>query len=103
MATARFYTSLAFEHPELAVYSIHPGAVETDMNKNAGYKEKKEGEDWDWKEGGGAADMLASPEGRFLKGRYLWANWDVDELKVRKEEIEGSNLLEMGLIGWPFN
>ena len=46
---------------------------------------------------------LASPEARFLNGRFVWANWDVDELKVRKEEIEGSNLLEMGLIGWPFN
>ena len=45
----------------------------------------------------------ASPESRFLKGKYLWANWDVDELKARKEEIEGSNFLELGLIGWPFN
>lgn len=118
-ATARFYTSLAFEHPALAVYSIQPGAVDTDMNKKAGYKEKKEGEDWGWEEGGGAADMLgkyddaglpagfilwlASPEGKFLKGRYLWANWDVDELKARKAEIEGSNLLQLGLIGWPFH
>ena len=40
----------------------------------------------------------ASPESRFLKGKYLWANWDVDELKARKEQIEGSNLLEPGLI-----
>ncbi|KAF3039406.1 hypothetical protein E8E12_008709 [Didymella heteroderae] len=119
MATARFYTSLAFENPELAVFSIQPGAVDTDMNKKAGYKEKKEGEDWGWKEGGGAADMLgkfddaglpagfivwlASPEGKFLKGRYLWANWDVDELKAQKAEIKSSNLLEIGLIGWPFN
>lgn len=117
MATARFYTSLTFEHPELAVYSIQPGAVNTDMSRNAGYKEKQEGEDWGWE--GGVADKLgkfddaglpagfmvwlASPEGRFLKGRYLWANWDVDELKARKEDIEGSNLLEIGLIGWPFD
>lgn len=119
MATARFHTSLAFEHPELAVFSIQPGAVNTDMSKKAGYKEKKEGEDWGWEEPGGAADMLgtyddaglpagfmvwlASPEGRFLKGKYLWANWDVDELKARKEEIAGSSLLEMGVIGWPFS
>lgn len=118
MATARFYTSLAFEHPELAVYSIQPGAVDTDMSRKAGYKEKKEGEDWAWEEPGGSADMLgkydeaglpagfmvwlASPEGRFLKGKYLWANWDVDELKTRKD-VEGTSLLEMGLIGWPFS
>lgn len=119
MATARFFTSLALEHPELAVYSIQPGAIETDISKNAGYKEKREREEWEWKEGGGAADLLgqhdavglpagfmvwlASPEGRFLKGKYLWANWDVDELKARKEQIEGSNFLELGLLGWPFN
>ena len=45
MATARFYTSPAFEHPELAVHSVQTGAVETEMNKNAGYKEKNEGEE----------------------------------------------------------
>lgn len=116
MATARFYTSLAFEHPELTVYSIQPGAVNTDTNKNSGYKEKQEGEDWDW-EGGVANTLgkfddvglpagfmvwLASPESKFLKGRYLWDNWDVEELKARREEIDGSNLLEIGLIGWPF-
>ena len=28
------------------------------MNKSAGYKEKKEGEEWEWKDGGGAADVL---------------------------------------------
>ncbi|KAL1592995.1 hypothetical protein SLS59_009465 [Nothophoma quercina] len=118
VATARFYTSLALEHPELAVFSIQPGAIETAMNKSAGYKEKKEGEEWEWKDGGGAADVLmkyddvglpagfmvwlASPQARFLKGKYLWTNWDVDELVARKEEIEGSNFLELGLVGWPF-
>ncbi|KAF2622530.1 oxidoreductase [Macroventuria anomochaeta] len=118
VATARFYSSLAFEHPELAVFSIQPGAIETEMNKNAGYKEKNEGEEWEWAEGGGAADILsqyddvglpaafmvwlASPEARFLKGKYLWANWDVDELKARRKEIEGTKLLELGLTGWPF-
>jgi hypothetical protein len=45
---------------------------------------------------------LASPEARFLKGKYLWANWDVDELKERKDEIEKSSLLSIGLQGWPF-
>lgn len=115
IATARFYSSLALEHPELSVFSIQPGAIETEMNKSAGYKEKKEGEDWEWKEGGGVAETLgqyddvglpagfmvwlASPEARFLKGKYLWANWDVDELKARREEIEGTNFLELGLIG----
>ena len=45
---------------------------------------------------------LASPEARFLKGKFLWANWDVDELKAQAKEIEASTQLSIGLGGWPF-
>ncbi len=45
---------------------------------------------------------LASPEARFLKGKFLWANWDVDELKARAKEIEATTQLSIGLGGWPF-
>ena len=45
---------------------------------------------------------LASPEAKFLKGKFLWANWDVDELKAQAKEIEANTLLSMGLVGWPF-
>lgn len=45
---------------------------------------------------------LASPEARFLKGKFLWANWDVDELKAQAKEIETSTQLSIGLVGWPF-
>ena len=45
---------------------------------------------------------LASPEARFLKGKFLWANWDVDELKAQAKEIETTTQLSIGLNGWPF-
>lgn len=45
---------------------------------------------------------LASPEANFLKGKFLWANWDVDELKARAAELESSPELTVGLVGWPF-
>ena len=45
---------------------------------------------------------LASLEARFLKGKFLWANWDVDELKARAKEIENGMELSVGLAGWPF-
>lgn len=118
VATARFYDSLAFEHPELSVYCVQPGAVDTAMSKEAGYKPKSAKDDGEWAFDGEGADVLgerdeanlpasfyvwlASPEAHFLRGKYLWANWDVDELKARKEEIENTNLLNLGLIGWPF-
>jgi hypothetical protein len=45
---------------------------------------------------------LASPEARFLRGKFLWANWDVDELKAKAKEIEEGTQLSIGLVGWPF-
>ena len=43
----------------------------------------------------------ASPEGEFLKDRYVWVNWDIQELKSMKEEIAKDDLLKMTLKGWP--
>lgn len=40
---------------------------------------------------------LSSPEAAFTADMYLFANWDIDELKARAEEISSSTLLEM----WP--
>jgi hypothetical protein len=45
---------------------------------------------------------LTSPEARFLDGKFLWANWDADELVARKDEIEKKGLLDLQLVGWPF-
>jgi len=44
---------------------------------------------------------LASPEAEFLKGKFVWSNWDVDELKAKREELEGTPNLTLGLLGWP--
>lgn len=118
-ATARFYASLAIEHPDMSFFSVHPGVVETDMAKEAGYKPQKEGEDFIYAEAQSdvvslisqyddvnlsASFMvwLASGEARFLNGKFLWANWDVEELKARKEEVQNSQYLSLGLIQWPF-
>lgn len=46
---------------------------------------------------------LASPEARFLKGKFVWCNWDVDELKEQAEEIKAGTKLNLGIIGWPFD
>jgi NAD(P)-dependent dehydrogenase (short-subunit alcohol dehydrogenase family) len=109
-ATARFYSALVHDYPEFFVFCVQPGAVMTAMLLEAGYKKDK------WKgDADGVADelddaslsagfmvWLASPEARFLNGKYLWVNWDVNELKARAKEIEGSSLLNLGVIGWPF-
>jgi hypothetical protein len=45
--------------------------------------------------------LAAGTQADFLKGRFLWANWDVEELLARREEIEGSLLLKVQLTGVP--
>lgn len=45
---------------------------------------------------------LTSPEGSFLNGRCAWANWDVDELKYKAEQIQSRLLLTSDVYGWPF-
>jgi hypothetical protein len=42
---------------------------------------------------------LASEEAKFLKGKFVWANWDAQELMARADEIQGSMLLRVSLNG----
>ena len=45
---------------------------------------------------------LASPEARFLRGKFLWSNWDVDELKADAEAIVTTRKFNFEVVGWPF-
>ncbi|KAK4125684.1 NAD(P)-binding protein [Parathielavia appendiculata] len=101
MACVRLWDSVAAAKPELSVFHIQPGVVDTDMNREVGGVKAIGHEDhvslpasfnlW-----------LASPESRFLKGKFLWANWDVEELKARREELQSTTQLNIQLGGWPF-
>jgi hypothetical protein len=42
-----------------------------------------------------------SPEARFLRNKYLWVNWDVDELKSRRQELERPHQLNIRMSGLP--
>jgi hypothetical protein len=42
---------------------------------------------------------VSSPEAAFLKGKFVWSNWDVDELISKKEELLSTPALTLGLIG----
>lgn len=46
---------------------------------------------------------LASPEASFLKNKYVYSNWDVDELKAMAKEVEVSRKFNIEPNGWPFN
>lgn len=49
------------------------------------------------------AVWAASKEAEFLNQKFVFAAWDVDELKARKDEIAQSPELLLGLNGFPRN
>jgi hypothetical protein len=46
---------------------------------------------------------LTLPEAQFLNGKLVWANWDVDELKAKADEISAGSQMTAGIDGWPFS
>lgn len=119
IANAKLAEYIAFDlgSKGVKVYSVQPGSVDTDMNAKG-----REAVDIPPMDDGELyvlgiaktrsdfcliaslpADFsvwLASPEATFLHGRFVWVNWDVDELKARKEEfVKNPLLLTMGLDG----
>jgi len=43
---------------------------------------------------------ITSPEAEFLRGKFVWSNWDVEELMSKKDGLKVSPKLTMGLYGW---
>lgn len=49
---------------------------------------------------GGVCLWFASQESEFMRGRFMFSNFDVEEMKAKAEEIEGKNLFTVALSGW---
>ncbi|KAI2615382.1 hypothetical protein GGR54DRAFT_632250 [Hypoxylon sp. NC1633] len=90
-AVWRLWDTVAILHPSLSIFHTQPGVsfegIKTDdVSLPASFNL--------W---------LASPEARFLKSKFLWCNWDIDELKAQAKELESGTKLNIDLVGWPFN
>ncbi|KAK5174349.1 uncharacterized protein LTR77_001429 [Saxophila tyrrhenica] len=99
LAATKVYETFGAENPQYEVVHIHPGVISSEMNSKSGLGAQD------------GADLPASfivwacsPEAGFLRGggKFLWSNWDVDELKSRKEELAKPEQLKLTLNGWPF-
>ncbi|RMZ83010.1 hypothetical protein DV737_g1768, partial [Chaetothyriales sp. CBS 132003] len=95
-ATTKMFDYFQAENPDLHVFNVQPGVVTTELNSGSGF----DGQD-DVELPGQFHVWLASPEAEFLKGKFVWVNWDVDELKARAEELKKSQLLKVLLNGVP--
>ncbi|OJI97560.1 hypothetical protein ASPVEDRAFT_184432 [Aspergillus versicolor CBS 583.65] len=93
LATIRMFDYFAAENPGIHVVNIQPGIIATEVNP-------------DITEGPDTVELpahflvwLASDEAKFLKGRFVWANWDAQELIARAGDIQKSLLLKVSLNG----
>lgn len=98
VAQLKFYDCLQAENSHIRVMNVHPGICKTDMSVKMVGDNGFPYDDLDLP--GHFIVWAASEEAAFLKGKFLWSNWDVDELKQRKKEFEGPKLT-VGLQGWP--
>jgi hypothetical protein len=75
------------EHPDVKTFAVHPGSIITEMSK----------EILDiWEPEGGVLDSIQLPaatlmrltSGRdnYLSGRYVSANWDLDEVEEKYKD-----------------
>ncbi|KAI1263073.1 hypothetical protein F5Y18DRAFT_395983 [Xylariaceae sp. FL1019] len=102
LAAVKLMEYFGAENPGLRVVTVHPGIV---TGTEGGQKMVKEsGLEWPGDDINLPAHFLvwaASEEAKFLKNKFVFANWDVDELKTRQSEIKGSPELMIGLNGFP--
>ncbi|KAG7409032.1 Short chain dehydrogenase citE [Fusarium oxysporum f. sp. rapae] len=92
-AALKMVDYFAFENPHIHVVSIQPGIIATGINP-------------DLSVGFDTVELpahfmvwLASNEAEFLKGKFVWANWDAQELLARAEVIKSTMLLRVTLNG----
>ncbi|RAH47356.1 SDR family NAD(P)-dependent oxidoreductase [Aspergillus brunneoviolaceus CBS 621.78] len=94
-AVLKMMEYVAAENPHVRVVSAQPGWVATEGNgyqAEAPDQAELPGPFYVW---------LASAEAEFLKGKFVWVNWDAEELVKRAEEIRGSKLLNWIVEGVP--
>jgi NAD(P)-dependent dehydrogenase (short-subunit alcohol dehydrogenase family) len=99
-AATRFFEYVQAENPQIRVANVHPGVVATQMEA----KSRANGYEFPMDTIDLPANFIvwvASPEAEFTKGKYLWVNWDVDEIKAAKEEFKDPFFFGLGLVGWP--
>jgi len=107
LAQIRLLEHIAAENSDVFVVSVHPGVVETELLESSNI-ESAPGQKIDralmddvnlpahffvW---------ASSPDATFLNGKMVWANWDVEQLKARAEEIQKSSVLTANVLGWPY-
>ncbi|KAH6854713.1 hypothetical protein B0I37DRAFT_336765 [Chaetomium sp. MPI-CAGE-AT-0009] len=95
LASQQMLAQLAAAYPNITAISLHPGLVDTDMTHESFKRFNLDTPELV----GGTAVWLASEKAKFLSGRAVAAQWSVDDLVEREEEIVKEGLLRMEMTG----
>ncbi|TVY94407.1 Short chain dehydrogenase [Lachnellula willkommii] len=99
LAWTKMTDYFAFENPNVRVMIVHPGVPGTSMKEKA----RDVGLVMPFDDIEMCANFMVwavSPEEEFLKGKFIWSNWDVNDLIAKKDELSASDLTT-DLLGWP--
>ncbi|KAH9218601.1 putative oxidoreductase ucpA [Leptodontidium sp. 2 PMI_412] len=95
LASMQLQAFIAAENPNVTAVALHPGIVLTDMTLDYFLPYAKDTPELV----GGVGVWLSTEKAEFLNGRYIEANWSVDDLSARKEEIIAQGKLSVRLEG----
>ncbi|RFU78518.1 hypothetical protein TARUN_3765 [Trichoderma arundinaceum] len=99
LATASVVEFLQAENPNIKAFNVSPGVVHSEMSEKASRPEFPTTDSPELM--ANFAVWLAGPDSDFLSGRFLWANWDVEELIAAKDKIAANpGHLRLTLGGW---
>ncbi|KAL6815342.1 hypothetical protein GGI42DRAFT_338671 [Trichoderma sp. SZMC 28013] len=97
-ANLKMIEYFAAENPNIHVVSLQPGIINTELG----------GDDMPVFVAPDTTDLpgqfcvwLLTDEARFLKSKFVWANWDVEDLVARKDEVLTTRALTWGVEGVP--
>ncbi|OIW33937.1 NAD(P)-binding protein [Coniochaeta ligniaria NRRL 30616] len=91
LASQQLTANIAAGYPNITAINVHPGLYDTDILNEAFRRFNLDDPSLI---GGTLVWLGADPErSKFLSGRTIVANWDVDGLVARKEEIVSKDLL----------
>lgn len=98
LAVIKLGEHLDLEQPKLRVFSVHPGMVEAENGRGMvaepflPFSKDKAALT------GGLSVYLTTPQADFLRGGYLHANWDVEELDKHRDEIAEKKLIKLAFL-----
>lgn len=90
--------NMDFELPGIRVFVVHPGIVALENGRGAVLRNMLDVAKDTPALTAGLTLYLATPRADFLKGGYLHANWDVEEMELHKREIVEKRLHKLAFL-----